>query len=165
MRLIVGSSGMYVVASHSKSPTTSRVITTEMSCMGLIYTRSGYTAAPEDLTVMPEEQMHIAVIGTGDGGIKPGVQITPAGQPNVVYQVVGPVFAIFVRFVNTYLTLLVGVVTAGMTSDLLPVSDFHNLIIFAAKLSLSGAVVGLLKDCLTVFGRLENKFPLLTGNV
>lgn len=85
--------------------------------------------------------------------------------PNVIVQVVGPALAIFIRFINTYLTTLVGLVAAGMTSDIIPASDFVSLVWKCAQLSIAGAGLGLLKDLVTIFGKLETKYPLWTGNV
>src|SRR6187431_3102676 len=118
-----------------------------------------------DPTVPAEK---VTMIGTGDGGVpltSGTIGKTPDHLPNLVLNVVSPMMAITVRAINTYLTLLVGVLTAGMTSDLLPYHEFYPLLIFSAKLSVSGAIVGTLKDIVTVFGKLEGKFPLLTGSV
>lgn len=118
-----------------------------------------------DTTIDAEK---VTIIGTGDGfsPLTSGtVASTPDHLPNLVLNVVTPVVAIAVRAINTYLTLLVGVLTAGMTSNLLPYHEFYPLLIFSAKLAVSGAIVGTLKDVVTVFGKLEGKFPLLTGSV
>ena len=116
---------------------------------------------------IPSEPVTIIGTGTGDGTpLSTGVTAqTPDHLPNLVVRVVSPLMAILVRFVNTYLTFVVGTVTAGMTSDLLPYHDFYTLLVFAAKLGISGAVLGLLKDCVTIFGKLEGKFPLGTGSI
>lgn len=118
------------------------------------------------------EPVAVTVIGTGSavGGPAPlatGVEaVTPAqSQPNLLVLVVSPIAAILIRFANTYLTVLVGLVGAGLTSDAIPYSDFFDLVLRCAGLSVAGAGLGLLKDCATVFGRLETKYPLLTGSV
>ena len=120
----------------------------------------------------PLHPVTVAVIGTGNvsGGPTPmqsgTTAVTPSPhQPNLLVQVVPPFVAILIRFVNTYLTILVGLVAAGMTSDAIPSTDFFNLVVKCAGLSIAGAGIGLLKDTLTIFSKLENKFPLLTGNV
>ena len=114
----------------------------------------------------------VTVIGTGSisGGpapMKTGTVATTAAphQPNLLVTVISPLMAIVIRFINTYLTILVGLVAAGMTSDVIPHSDFISLVMKCLGLSVAGAGVGFLKDLVTVFGRLEEKFPLLTGNV
>jgi len=117
-------------------------------------------------TVLP---MPVTVIGTGDGRVKPldGVVATTPGAhtPNLLVNIVTPMMAIVVRFINAYLTTLVGLVAAGMTSNIIPATDFGHLVIECAKLSLAGAGLGLMKDCLTIFSGLERKFPLGTGSV
>lgn len=123
-------------------------------------------------TAAPLEPVTVAVIGTGTvtsgpAPITTGTEaVTPAThQPNLLIQVVPPVIAIAVRFVNAYLTILVGLVAAGMTSDVIPYDTFVQLVLKCASLSIAGAGIGALKDLVTIFGRLETKFPLLTGNV
>ena len=112
-----------------------------------------------------EDMVQMAVIGTGDGGLKPGEIVTPMSQPNVIISVVTPIAALLIRTANTYLTMMVGLVTAGMTTDVIPYDDFHGLVVLSAKLAVSGTAIGFAKDCITIFSRLETKFPLLTGNV
>lgn len=123
-------------------------------------------------TSQPLEPLRVAVIGTGTatGGPAPlqtgTVAATPEDhQPNLLVVVVPPLTAIAIRAVNTYLTVLVGLVAAGMTSDVIPSSDFLDLLQRCASLSVAGTGLGVLKDLVTVFGKLEGKFPLLTGNV
>lgn len=118
------------------------------------------------------DHVKVTVIGAGPvtGGPQPlqtgTIAVTPAPhQPNLVTIVVSPLVAIVIRFANTYLTVLVGLVAAGMTSDVIPYTDFFNLISKCAGLSIAGAGLGLLKDLVTIFGKLEGKFPLLTGSV
>lgn len=122
--------------------------------------------------VEPIPPLPVTIIGTGDGGVPPTpsgtVIITPDHQANLVLNVVTPIAAILVRFVNTFLTALVGLVTAGITpvgSHLLYTSDFFHLLLTCASLALPGAGLGLIKDCVTIFGKLEGKYPLATGSV
>jgi hypothetical protein len=91
--------------------------------------------------------------------------MTPVGQPNVAVEIVAPMVAIVIRSVNVYLTLFLGLVTAGMTTDVLPITDFWSLVVLSAKLSVAGTVVNFVKDLITVFSNLEKRYPLLTGNV
>jgi len=120
----------------------------------------------------PLPPVAVTVIGHGavTGGPTPmetgTVATTPAvNQPNLLVTVISPLAAVGIRFINTYLTVLSGLVAAGMVSDVIPHTDFLALVIRCAGLSVAGAGVGLLKDLVTVFSRLEQKFPLLTGSV
>lgn len=127
----------------------------------------------------PAPVVPVAMIGgpgTGDGrmpeGMKPlttgTLAETPAGKPDLLVRIVSPIAAIAVRFVNAYLTTLVGLVTAAMTplgQNILPASDFGELVMKCASLSVAGAAVGFAKDVLTIFAKLERKYPLLTGSI
>lgn len=99
------------------------------------------------------------------------VAITPGpAQPNLVVNVVTPIVAVSVRFVNTFLTTLTGLVIAAMASNaagaqVIHATTFWHLVMDCATLSVASAGVGLLKDLVTIFGRLEGKYPLMTGNV
>ncbi len=113
------------------------------------------------------------IAGTGDGGVPHDMHdqtvVTPgSATPNLVVQVVPVAVALAVRFGNAYVTCLVGIITAMLTpygQNLIPASDFGDLLVKAALLSISGPVVDLLKNLITIFGKLEGKFPLMTGNV
>jgi hypothetical protein len=121
-----------------------------------------------DIKTEPIPPVAVTIIGTGDGAapITGTVAVTPGPQhANLVVTVVGPLMAIAIRFANTYLTILVGLVAAGMTSAIIPAPDFLHLVLECAKLSIAGAGVGLLKDLVTVFAKLEGKYPLATGSV
>lgn len=116
----------------------------------------------------PVEPVQVAVIGTGDGGHLPtGTEaVTPGqNQPNIVVNVVRPIFAIFVRFMNVFLPVFLGVLTGAMATDVIPASDFLHLALRCASLSVAGASVSALKDIITIFGKLEQKYPLLTGSI
>lgn len=120
----------------------------------------------------PLAPVKVTVIGQGDvsGGPAPMITGTIATtplthQPNLVAIVVSPLLAILIRFGNNYLTILVGLIGAAMVSDVIPYTDFVNLVTKCAGLSVAGAGFSALKDMVTIFGRLETKFPLLTGSV
>lgn len=129
--------------------------------------------APEKMATEPIPPVQVAIIGTGtgDGGapLRTGtVAVTPDHQPNLVTTIVPPLVAILVRFVNLFLTTLVGLVMASMTpagGKVLYTSDFVHLVMLCASLALPAAAVGFFKDLITVFGRLEGKYPLATGSV
>lgn len=117
------------------------------------------------------EPVQVAVIGTGDGSrLADGiVAATPgAHEPNLVVRVVTPIFAILIRFINMYLTTLVGLLGAAQTdagAKLLHTGDFAAMVATCASLSLAGPSIDLLKNLVTIFGKLEGKYPLLTGSI
>jgi len=78
---------------------------------------------------------------------------------------VQPFVAIAVRFAHNYVAAIVALVTAGMTSEAIPYSDFAHLLLKCAGLAVGGAAVMVLKDVVTIFGRLEGKYPLASGSV
>lgn len=128
--------------------------------------------ADEKITASrPVETLTVAVVGTGDASKLPSgtVAATPGlHEPDIVVSVVDPLVAILIRFANTFLTQLVGLLAAGMTpagGRLLYTTDFFHMVLTCASLSLPGAGIGLMKDLITVFGRLEQRYPLLTGKV
>lgn len=94
--------------------------------------------------------------------------VTPDHHPNLVVTFITPALAILVRFVNVFLVQFVGLLVAAMTPEggsRLYASDFVHTVIVCASLALPGAGLGLAKDLVTIFGRLEGKYPLLTGSV
>lgn len=103
--------------------------------------------------------------GTGDGG---GVAPTPSGtvatvegtQPNLIINVITPVMAILVRFAKTFLVTFVGMLGADGI-NLVDVGGLGPMVL----VSLSASVVDLGKNLITVFGRLEGKFPISTGSI
>ena len=116
----------------------------------------------------PVAPVQVAVIGTGDASHLPsGTEaVTPGhNQPNVVTTVVTPMVAIGIRFANNYLQTLLGIITAGMATNIIPFTDFVDLLTKSALVSLVPAVVALLKDVITIFGRLEQSHPLSTGSI
>jgi hypothetical protein len=116
---------------------------------------------PVEVTVIGS--MKDVVPTTGTVATTPGPH-----QPNVIVTVITPLVAIFVRFSNTFFISLVGLLTAAMTpagSHLLYTSDFYHLLITCANLSIPVSGLGLIKDLVTVFGKLEQKYPLATGSI
>lgn len=119
----------------------------------------------------PVAPVTVAIVGTGDGSrLASGTVATTAGshEPNIVIQAVQPVVAVGVRFANTFLIQLVGLLVAAMTptgATVLHARDFFHLVALCAGLALPGAGLGFLKDLVTIFGRLEQKFPLATGSI
>jgi hypothetical protein len=107
----------------------------------------------------------LTVIGTGDGLVNCTTAKTPPDQPNIIIRVVTPLMAIGIRFANAYLTALVGLVTVSVTTTALPAPDFIHKVILCGSLAFAGPAIALIKDLITVFGRLEGKYPLLSGGV
>lgn len=126
-------------------------------------------AAP---SVIPPVTVAIISEGTGSGGGTPlttgTVGTTPDHQPNVVLRAISPVVAIIVRFINAYLTTVVGLITAAETplgAHVLPARDFYHLFLTCSSLAVAGPIVDLAKNLITIFGKLESKFPLGTGSI
>lgn len=127
---------------------------------------------PDDKTTTTTiEPIKVAMIeGTGNGSPIPSGSViaTPDHQPNIIVQVVTPIMAITVRFGNAFFVSMVGLLTAAMTpagGHLLYTSDFMHLMETCASLSLPIAGLGLVKDLVTVFGKLEGRYPLATGSI
>ena len=125
---------------------------------------------PQDTVHTPQAPMVVALVGgprDADGPTLPSgtVLITPGRQPNLVVQAVTPLAAVLVRFLNAYLTMVVGLVTAGLTTHAIPAHDFLSLLTTCAGLSLAGPALGALKDVITILTNLEKKYPVWTGNV
>lgn len=116
--------------------------------------------------------VYATMVGTGDGSLpvpQGGLEVeTPAGKPNVIVNVIGPMRAIAIRFVYAYLTSVFGLLTAAMTpagGKVLYTGEFVDLVVTCASLGLSGPALAFGKDLITIFGKLEQKYPLLTGSV
>lgn len=116
----------------------------------------------------PVEPVQVAIVATGDKSrLSTGTEAETPGahQPNIIVNVVGPLFAVSIRFANTFLTVLLGLVTGALASHVIPYHDFIDLVLKCAGLSVAGAGIGLIKDLITIFGKLEGKYPLATGNI
>jgi len=126
---------------------------------------------PDDNKTVPQQIEPVVVTmvgtGTGDGAPIPNGSLlkTPDHQPNIVVQVVTPLAAMAIRFANSYVTTLIGLVTVGLTTDAISAPDFGSLVWKCSGYSLAGPSVALLKDAVTILTNLEKKFPLLTGSV
>lgn len=124
-------------------------------------------------SVFPPDPIKVPVIaGTGDGRMPAhmhGAMAPTAGSanPNLLVVVVPAAIALLVRATHMFLVTFSGVLSAaGVTGDALIASaDFPDLV--RKALWISAATVGLdtVKSLITIFGRLESKFPLLTGSV
>lgn len=117
----------------------------------------------------------VPIVGTGETAnpIPNGtVAVTPGAMPDVVVNIISPVIAISVRFINLFLASLLGFLTlkmfpAGNNAVLQAIQglDFWHLIVTGSSMALAPAGYGLVKDLITIFGRLERKYPLATGSI
>lgn len=114
-----------------------------------------------------QKPIEVTVIGVdGAEKIPDKMEVTtPTHSPNIVVNVIPPILAILVRFFNTFLTTLLGILMGAMATNVITAPDFTDLLFKCAGLSVAGAVVGLIKDLITVFGKLEGKYPLMSGSV
>lgn len=110
----------------------------------------------------------ISIVGTGNskgGGVAPTpdgtIAQTPAGQPNLLIKTIGPVRAIAVRFGHLYFKSFAAAVVLAMGGG----TDILGAIALCWLPALSVPGVGLLWDIVTVFGRLEGRYPLATGSI
>lgn len=115
-----------------------------------------------------ENPVTISIIGTGSGtggGVAPTpdgtVAKTPAGQPNLRIQVITPVIAIVVRALNVFATTFVGALGAGAVGVAPSTWTWKA----AAGIALGAAILETAKNSITIFNRLEGKWPLLTGSI
>lgn len=117
--------------------------------------------------VAPVEPIQVAIVSTNSENHEDGVTaVTPGHLPNLVVKVVTPLMAVLVRFINQFLTTLGGLLAVGVTTKgTLPSDDFMHLVVTCASLSVATAGVGAIKDCVTIFSKLEQKFPLGTGSI
>lgn len=115
-----------------------------------------------------ETPVTISIVGTGSGeggGVAPTpsgtIATTPGAQPNLLVNVVPPAIAIAIRFANQFLGAFAGFVGVDVVSPNLFNLDVRSM----ALLALSAATFGLIKNLITIFGRLEGKYPLVTGSI
>ena len=115
-----------------------------------------------------DKPVTISIVGTGNsegGGVAPTpdgtIATTPGEQPNLLVNVVPPVIAIAVRFVNQWLIAFGGFIGADVITPDLFSLDLRQM----ALAALATALIGLIKNLITVFGRLEGRYPLFTGTI
>ncbi len=109
----------------------------------------------EDKTAAIPPVVVTVIGGTGAGSpLTTGtVGITPDHQPNLVAQVVPPVRAMLIRGLYLFFFSLSG---SLVTEHSLKAS---------ALTALAAMGLGIVRDCVTIFGNLEKQFPLATGSV
>lgn len=116
----------------------------------------------------------ISIVGTGSttgGGVAPTpsgtIAETPNGQPDLLVNVVPPIIALLVRAGNVFITAGLGALTTaglGATAGAatLPPGTAWKVALTAALVA-SGIETA--KNLVTIFGRLEGKYPLATGSI
>lgn len=105
------------------------------------------------------ETMNVAVVGTGDGSIK---ATTPEGHSNFNISYVSPILAILIRSSRVFINTLLGLLSAAMVKpDAIPASDFLELLLKCAGLSVAAACVATLTSAGSLLAKLEDKFPSL----
>jgi len=114
----------------------------------------------------PIPPLKVAIIeGTGDGTQIPSgtMAVTPSDhQPNIRIKVVAPIVAILVRAGNTFFVTFSGLLAgSGLGLGVLAGASLKGMILTALLPTFVGAV----KDCATIFGKLENRWPLSTGSI
>lgn len=124
------------------------------------------------------DQVTVSVVGTTgavatptaaavEGVISGTVAKTPTGQPNLLVNVVPPLQAIAVRFVNSFLTTFLGLITAagiGVSTNAVS-ADLATVVKASVVSALVVGGVEVVKSLVTIFGKLENKYPLATGSI
>lgn len=116
------------------------------------------------------DDVKVVAVGGAGTGLFPGTQVeavTPAGTPNIAVHVIGPAVALLVRFAHLFgLTWLALMALGGMTGqEILPWTDLSQLATKCAYAASITAGMGAAKDIVTLLGKLEQRFPFLTGNV
>lgn len=128
---------------------------------------------PQDVVAAAPEAIKIPVIqGTGDGRLPAAMQGTLLPTPgtqnaNVVMVVVPVVVALAVRAGHMFFSTFVATISAAGASSALGGPDILSSIDWATAAYVAGSAVAVdfAKNCLTIFARLETKFPLITGSV
>ncbi len=120
-----------------------------------------------DLKTEPIPPVPVTVISDGASPSLAGtIATTPGAQPNLLVNVVTPIVAITVRFLNAFCVALSGALVAGgLGQTVLPHGSLVDIVKPSIILALTIAGVGFIKDCATVFSGLEKKFPLASGSV
>lgn len=114
--------------------------------------------------------VHEGTKGTGTGAGKMVTLETQEGQPNVKLNVIRPVIALTVGFVHQFGTTFLACLTAaGLGVGVGALVDIHaplqDVVRGAAWVSLISAGFDLVKNVVSIFGELRNKYPLLTGSL
>jgi len=125
---------------------------------------------PKMSTSVAMDPVHVTVIGgTGDGISTKQIIHTPMGQPNVIATFIPTATALFVRWIDTFLTTFLAISGIGAA---ISIEAIRNLV--PSHAALGGAVMeeavfyafvtatfSLLKDLTVIVGKLKARFPLL----
>ena len=122
--------------------------------------------------VAPETIKVPVIQGTGDGRLPSSLQGTllptpGTANPNVVMVVVPVLLALAVRAGHMFFSTFVATISAAGASSALGGPDVLSRIDLETAVMVAGSAVLVdgAKNCLTIFARLETKFPLMTGSV
>lgn len=122
--------------------------------------------APTPVTLIGTKKDMIPTVGT--------IATTPGpGQPNVVVEnIITPFVAIVVRFAFMFAKSVAGFLTLSMVPPggnpvliAMHGMDFYHLLLTGIGLSIAPTVYDLLQSLVGVLGKLEQKYPLLTGSI
>jgi hypothetical protein len=131
-------------------------------------------AAPAIAPSIPPVEVTV-IDGTGNGGapLQSGTVLqTPDHQPNVIVNVVTPLVAIVVRVAFMFAKSMLGFMTIAMippgSNQVLQAihgMDTWHLVVTSAGLAIAPTVYDFAQSLVTVLGKLEQKYPLMTGSV
>lgn len=108
----------------------------------------------------------VNVVGTGDTGItRNTLAMTPADQPNLAIRYVPWIQAIGARFAHTYVVMLLSLIGAGTTTNIIPWNDLLHLVWKCMQLSFVAAGLDALKGLVTITSQWAKDHPLLSGEV
>lgn len=134
--------------------------------------KPGEPLAPPPIQPIPVTLIGVREEGSGAPIVDGQVIVTPGDQPNLVANVVQPIIAIAVRVVFLYAKTVLGFLTTAMIPpgdnpvlQAVHAMEFWQLLVTAAGIAIAPAGYELLQSLVTILGRLERKFPLLTGSV
>jgi hypothetical protein len=122
-----------------------------------------------------KDAVTVSIVGTEStqgGGVAPTptgtVALVDGPQPNLIINVVAPTVAVVVRAANVFLTTFVGLLTAagvGVGGDVLASGDLWETAKSCAAAAAIAAGIATIKNLITIFGRLEGKYPIGTGSI
>jgi hypothetical protein len=100
---------------------------------------------------------------TRDQTITPGLVVTPAGSPNIIFQTASTAGIILIRAIRTFLqTMFSGGLIASLSGTLLP-GDILSKLKVAAVFSLGAVVINIGQNLLEIATSLDKKYPNLMG--
>lgn len=88
----------------------------------------------------------ITVTVSSSTGTGPGTIITAPGRPNIILKVLSPVRMVGKAALKTFIQTLIGVLTAGPATGLVPATDFTHYLVTSASLSVGAGVVAALQE-------------------